>query len=117
MIGIFAVTGLAGGFAVVHERPTSTFRNRAARVRVVATLDGGAVLDHAGFSHADTTWTVDADLSEAQALALETLHQTQAQLMFTHESGVFLGAIEQLNTDTLNPARIVILISEKLADE
>jgi len=117
MIGIYAVTGLAGGFAVVHERPTSTFRNRAARVRVVATLDGGAVLDHAGFSHADGTWTVEADLSAAQAATLETLHQTQAQLLFTHADGVFLGAIGSLNTDTLEPVKFTVLISEKLADE
>jgi len=117
MIGIYAETATAGGFVVVHERASSRFRDRSARVRVVATLDGGAVLDHAGFCPADATWSVEADVSPAQAQALETLHQDHAGLVFTHADGVFAGAIERLNTDSLEPVKFTVLISEKLADE
>lgn len=113
MIGISTTTANTSGAMVIHERRTSSLKQYRPRVSRTATLDGGAVIVHGGFSHGDRTLNVQADMSRTQVDALIALVQTETLLNISLPDGFFSGSIDNISADAI-PAQFSILLKEKL---
>ena len=113
MIGISTLLVNAAGALVIDELPSSRLRESSARISRVATLDGSAVITHSGFSHADRTWAIEAELTEEEEAALRTIYETETVLYFAAPEGFFSGVIERLTTDN-GEMSMSVLVQEKL---
>lgn len=114
MISICRTTGDQLGSVDFEELPTTEFGPLPARVSRSATLDGGAVITHYGVSHGDRTFNIKARITPVQKVSLEYLHRCNEQLMLSCKEGLFIGAIETMNT-AQTPFVMTFLVKEKLA--
>ena len=64
-----------------------------------ATLDGGAVIDHRGFSDGDRAFEIEANLTAAEADALWYMHRNETLLHISCPEGFFTGAISEIKAD------------------
>jgi len=101
MIGLCQIEGASGdtGYLRCEELPKSRFYQAAARVNTVATLDGGSVMDHRGFSHTDRRFRIYARMTPTAAAALWALHVAGTYLYLTCLDGVYDGAIDHCEAD------------------
>lgn len=113
MIGISKTTQATGDTAaiIIQETRQSRFRNESARVSRSATLDGGCVIDHQGFSDGDRTFDVRAKLTQEQADIIWELFRTATFLNLATAEGFFYGVIESMQDENGN-GRLSILIKE-----
>lgn len=113
MIGLSKTTQATGSYAAIifNELPTSRFRSESARVSRSATLDGGCVIDHQGFSDGDRTLDIRALWTEAQAAVLWYLFRTTTFLNISTREGFFYGVIESMQDENGN-GRLSILVKE-----
>lgn len=113
MIGISMTTMSTGeGAAVlIRELPQSRLRNEAARVSRSATLDGGCVIDHQGFSDGDRTFDIRASLDRQESDILWNLFTGQTYLNVSTKEGFFYGVIENMADENGN-VRLSILVKE-----
>jgi len=113
MIGISKTTQATGSAAAIifQESKQSRLRNEAARVSRSATLDGGCVIDHQGFSDGDRTLDIRARLEQAQADILWELFRTATFLNVATPEGFFYGVIESMQDEGGN-GRLSILVKE-----
>ena len=114
MISISTITANTAGNVILDEHPNSEIHRGSARVSRTATLDGGVVLTHSGFSHGDRTLRIKARVDQDQADAIWVLHTTETLLVVAVKDGVFYCAIQDLQLDN-GDCRITILIKEKLS--
>ena len=114
MIGIATTTSNATGAMIIREKPESDLNNYPARVSRYATLDGGAVIVHGGYSDGDRTLKVLADMSESDEGTLLNIHQTETLLNISIADGVFSGAIERFFCKG-GAVELTILLKEKLS--
>jgi len=114
MISISTQTASATGNIVIHEKRDSELKNYPARVSRSATLDGGAVITHSGFSHGDRTLSVKGDVSAADEAVITALVQSSTLLRISMKDGVFLGAISAMKIDN-GSLDMTILIQEKIS--
>jgi len=113
MIGISTLTQNMSGDLIIHEKISSDIDNFPARVSRTKTLDGGVHIEHSGLSHGDRTFSVVAELSEADKNKLVSIHTTEKLLNVSTRDGFYLAAISSVRrhgADTL----IIILIKEKV---
>lgn len=115
MIGISTITANEEGSIIIQEKPESEIKRFPARVSRSATLDGGAVIVHSGFSHGDRTLRVMAELTQADADKITSLHQTETLVNISMPDGFFSGALSSLYIDN-GAMDLTILIQEKLSD-
>ena len=114
MIGISTITANPNGHIIINEKRDSELKRFPARVTRSATLDGGAVIQHSGFSHGDRKLRVMATLSEDDAAIIEFLHQTKTLLNISVQDGFYSGAFSNLIIDN-GEMDLTILIKEKLS--
>ncbi len=113
MIGISTLTQNTAG-AVTFETEKPTFlREASARVSRSATLDGGAVVNHLGFSHGDRTLRITANVGETVANALWAIFILGVMVNVATDEGAYRAAIETLITDNGN-RKMTILFKESL---
>ena len=103
------------GHITIDALPASTDLGEVRRrMNRVATLDGGAAFNDAGFSEADRTirlqWTPQNAASEAQIARLVRLYQ---RLRVSCSEGVFLAAPESYKSQA-NVSTLSLLVAEKL---
>jgi hypothetical protein len=113
MIGISKATSATGNTAavVIRELPDSRLRNESARVSRSATLDGGCVIDHQGFSDSDRTLDIRARLTQADADILWSIFTTQTFVNVATREGFFYGVIDSMR-DENGDIRFSILVKE-----
>jgi hypothetical protein len=113
MIAISKTTQATGdGAAIIfQELPQSRLRNEAARVSRSATLDGGCVIDHQGFSDSDRTFDIRTKETRERANILWGLFTSQAFLNISTPEGFFYGVIENMADENGN-VRLSILVKE-----
>ena len=99
MIGIATITANESGDLVLYELPDSNLKSQNARVSRTATLDGGVVITHSGFSHGDRTFQVKAKPDESELATLEAIHQTETFIHLACREGFFSGAIDRMLFD------------------
>jgi hypothetical protein len=95
MISISTRTQNTSGALIIKDKASETDRYPA-RTSRSATLDGGAVIVHSGYSDGDRTITVYAELTEADADILRTIHQTETIVNISLPDGFYAGAISDL---------------------
>src|SRR5574343_376345 len=69
------------------------------RIKRTATLDGGAVFDHQGYSVADRTIDIRAKVTEGEAADIWSLYEDSTYLILHTGAGSFYGAISDLRID------------------
>ena len=113
MIGLSKITQATDSAAAVifQELPQSRLRNEAARVSRSATLDGGCVIDHQGFSDGDRTFDIRARWSQELADILWSLFRSATFLNIATREGFFYGVIENMADENGN-GRLSILVKE-----
>lgn len=113
MIGISKTTQATGSDAaiIIQELPSSQLRNEMARVSRYATLDGGCVIDHQGFSDGDRRFDIRAKLTRDQTNILWSIFTSETFVNISTVEGFFYGVIESIQDETGN-GRISILIKE-----
>ena len=81
------------------------------RVKRTATLDGGAVFDHQGYSVADRTVDIRAKVTEAEAANIWALFEDATYMILHTAAGSFYGAISDLRIDR-GDMRLTFLVKE-----
>ena len=113
MIGISTLTqNMAGAVTFETEGPTN-IREAHARVSRSATLDGGSVVNHLGFSHGDRTLRVQARVTESGADVIWAIFVLGVMVNVATDEGMYRAAIETLIADNGN-IKMTILIKESL---
>ena len=104
------------GAVLLRANPgESRLREFPARVTRTATLDGGAVIYHGGYSDGDRTVDVQAvDMTTGEVAILENMAQNQTLLTLALGGDCFSGAISNLQTDNGNVS-FTFLIKEKVS--
>lgn len=82
------------------------------RVKRTATLDGGAVIDHQGYSAGDRTIEVRARLTAEKAEQIWSMHKDETLLMVHTHEGSYYGAISDLRLDR-GDMRLTFLTKEE----
>ena len=95
--------------------PDSDLGSLQRRVNRVATLDGGAVFNDFGLSHADRTITlVFQPVDAAQAESVQRLLRIYPKLTVSLPDGLYLAAPETLQRSA-DEMRLTLLLSSKLS--
>lgn len=115
LAALSSITFDPSGYIELDLLPDHTDGEVRRRVNRVATLDGGAVVSDAGFSHADRTiqlrWQPRDKTTEDD---VERLVRTYATLAVSTRSGVFLTSPESY-TPTATESSLRLLVLEKLS--
>ena len=112
------VFDLAYSPLMLDFEPSSTnLRDTNRRLNRVATLDGGVVLDDAGYSDGDrsVTITIYAPTQAEQAALQGMIEGGGTQRLATHD-GVFEGGIERLTQYAGSSIGIDFLVSSKISE-
>ena len=97
MIGFSTIDSDSDGFAMVEELPSrSTIYELSARVNRTATLDGGAVVDHLGYSDGDREFRIVCQYEEAVFDRLLSMFKNQTFVNLATRDGFFYGVISAL---------------------
>jgi len=99
MVSITTIESKTIDGVVFEELPTSAFRDTPPRVSRTATLDGGAVLDHRGFSDGDRALKIEAFIDETTADNLWYMSRNETLLNIACREGFFTGAISEIKID------------------
>ena len=114
MISLSTITQNSSGTIVLNELPETSLSDTTARISRTATLDGGVIITHSGFAHGDRTFSIRSEVTGAEAVILEALHQTETIIWISCSEGFFSGAIDSLDIDS-GALSMSILIKEKLS--
>lgn len=114
MIGISTITQNASGNIILSEKPQSELTNKTARVTRAATLDGGSVITHSGYSDGDLTLRIKAEITEAEKTIINEMFEFESLIHVAAASGFYSGAIERFYANDGN-MEMTILIKEKLS--
>lgn len=100
MIGLSKQTQDATtGAIIINEKPSQSVINKSSpRVSRIATLDGGCVIDHKGYSDSDRTFDIRAELDETDASTVWGL-KSETLLNISTREGFFSGVISRIQTD------------------
>jgi len=99
----------------VYALPESDFRSAGRRVNRVATLDGGAVFNDFGFTHADRTFTlIFQPTSEAHAASVKRLVELYPKITVSMPEGLFRVAPESYQHGS-EDIRLTLLVDAKLS--
>ncbi|KKN36229.1 hypothetical protein LCGC14_0775590 [marine sediment metagenome] len=113
MIGISTITQDTAGAITFETEKLTTIRDGTARVSRSATLDGGAVVNHLGFSHGDRTLRIYATVGKTVADALWAIFVLGVMVNVATDEGMYRAAIDNLVVDN-GDIKMVIVIKESL---
>ncbi len=114
MISISKITQDSDGSLLINEGITSSIRNTRSRVSRAATLDGGSVIDHQGYSDADLKIEIVADLDAVQEALLWSIYKSETFLNISTVDGVFKGVISAMHPNE-GKVTFTILMQEKIS--
>jgi len=98
MIVIASLTYDLDGVVTINEAPETDYGDIRRRVNRASTLDGGAVFQDQGFTHADRTMTVIwRPVSKAHNESVARLVRLYARLRLSTREGAFIVAPEFFN--------------------
>ena len=105
------------GCVSLHATPDTDMGERRRRMNRVATLDGGAVFNDAGFSHADRTITLAWRPTPSLHAAVERLLQLYGRVYLATNQGFFLVGVEVYapSLTQSSPSTLSLLVAAKLA--
>ena len=112
MVIITRTTQATNSYVRIKELPSSDLYTAQARVSRTATLDGGAVVDHLGFSHGDRTMRIVCFLTEAEEDLLWDIFTNDTLVGFSCRDGYFVGAIRAMTKNNGN-VNFTFLVREK----
>lgn len=101
---------LAGSIAFDSHQD---FRDNRARVNRQKTLDGGAFINHSGFSDGDMTFNINQKITEDQAAIIWYIFQSYTFLHIATGDGFFKGVIESLKINNGIMACVVLIQSKE----
>lgn len=91
---------IEGPIEVKIQESDSSFGNASRRQNRIATLDGLAVLQDRGYSDADRTFNLTAQLNDTEIFSrIRTFLESYALVRISCRIGCFLGAISNLNEE------------------
>lgn len=99
MISISTITQNASGAVIIEELLISSVNNNSARISRVATLDGGSVITHSGYSDGDRTLSVYARLNKAQSDLLWSIFKNETFVLVSIPDGLFYSSIQRVRID------------------
>ena len=102
------------GCVSLHATPDTDMGEHRRRMNRVATLDGGAVFNDAGFSQADRTITLAWQPTPALHAAVERLVQLYGRMHLATNQGFFVVGVEAY-VPGLTQSTLSLLVAEKLA--
>ena len=111
MIGIATIDYDTQGHITFDELPESDLNLPDVRVTRTATLSGGAVIDHQGFSDGDRTFDIRAELNETKIEILKHIYQNYTLVTIATSEGAFTGVISRLQPQDGN-VRMEFLVKE-----
>lgn len=82
------------GSIVIDALPDSELSASARRVTRTATLDGNAALVDNGWTAADSTLTIEANLTQGEESTVQHLVRVYPEVVCSTEQGCYLGVIE-----------------------
>jgi len=100
MISISTITQNATGAVIINESLTSAFNTNTARVSRTATLDGGSVITHSGYSDGDRTLSIYARISKDQSKILWAIFRNETFVLVSISDGLYYCTIQRLRTDS-----------------
>lgn len=116
MIGISTQVFDLDGSVIIEDSPGSNFGARVARISRTKTLDGGVYINHSGFAHGDRTFTVKADISQAQEKTILHIYENYKLVNVSTREGFFEAAIEECDTNN-GELSMKILVNKKINEE
>ena len=114
MIGIATVVYDIEGDLTFVENEDTKLDDSTARVTITATLDGGGVISHYGFSDSDRVFEIKAYFEEASADKLKWIFENHQFIYVATRLGLFKAAISRL-WENLGAINITVLVQEKHA--
>jgi len=110
-----ALTFDPAGVVDIDALPESSMGETRRRMNRVATLDGGAVFNDFGYSHADRTIELRwAPRSAEHESAVDRLVQLYAQVRLSMRAGCYLVSLESYRPGA-GESSLTLLVVEKLA--
>ncbi len=100
------------GNVIFQESGKSNLQDKVARVHRVATLDGGSVISHYGYSDSDRTLLIKAFVSRSQAEILQRFFEDTTHIWVALADGLFLGSISKYK-DNKGVLQMTILIEKR----
>ena len=101
------------GTIIILEEKGTIIKDSQPRVSRVATLDGGCVIDHKGYSDSDRRLNIRAFLDETEEGQVWLL-KNETLLTISMQEGVFTGVISDVRIDD-GDLRLTFLIKEKIS--
>jgi len=99
MISISTITQNATGAVIINENTISALNTNKSRVNRTATLDGGSVITHGGYSDSDRTLSISARISEDQVNTLWVIFRNETFVLVSFLDGLYRSSIQRLKTD------------------
>jgi hypothetical protein len=99
MISITKITQATNPIIVIREGAGSKIKDAAARVSRTATLNGGAIIDHQGYSDGDRTFQITALIDQSVENTLWNLLKTQTFVNISTRDGFFYGVISFMSVN------------------
>jgi len=96
---------------IIREKAKSKIKNAAARVSRSATLDGGAVIEHLGFSDGDRQLDIFARIDESMSSNVWSIFTGETFINISTADGFFYGVIDRLKVDN-GDMQMTLLIKE-----
>ncbi len=116
MISISKITQDSNGVVLINEDIKSRLLKTQSRVSRSATLDGGSVIDHQGYSNADLRFEIVADLTEDQEALLWSIYKSETYVNISTKEGVFKGVISAMYPNE-GKVTLTILVEEKISSD
>lgn len=103
------------GAIVIDALPDSELSASTRRVSRTATLDGNAALIDNGWTAADSTFTIEAHLSQTEEATVQHLVRVYPEVICSTPTGCYLGVIEFVRRTTNGRIVISFLIQRALS--
>jgi hypothetical protein len=113
-VGFSSITKDSDGSVLVPYRPKSDFGTSQRRVRREKTLDGGVLIDDAGWTDLDRDITVVMRWADDAWTVLQHLHECKTLIHVALEIGYFTGTIRRLRARD-GEIRMAVWLAEKLS--
>ena len=113
MISLTSYNANPDGAFIFDDLPHTALKSGERRLSRRRTLDGSAVITDMGFSHADRTFSIKAQVSEADETALFKLFQTESSWHLSSKEGYFSGSVQSVSFEH-GSMTMVFFVSSKI---
>lgn len=114
MIGIATALYDEKGDVVFFESPTTILEDNTPRLQRTATLDGGCIISHFGFSDSDRSFDIDADLDSSIVDTIRWIFENHQSVYMATSIGLFFGSLSRFKNES-GKVKLTFLVKEKSA--